>query len=288
MPLIRSIAVVLGLVALSAPSTAAPAIWKVSDADSAIWLFGSVHMLKAETEWRTPLLNKLISKADRIYFEADISAAAQAEILPYSIEVGFNKNGELLSDQIGSALTERVRKAAAEYDIPMPSLLIMKPWLAATTLSSGPLLQSGFEAAYGVEMILAEELPVDRKAFLETGVEQLGFLSGGTMDEQITMLEGTLDTLSSARTDIETMVEAWLNGDPETLGHVFDQQMTGFEEAMVERIIDTRNQNWADQIEQMLAADEAILLVVGAAHLAGDASVVEILEREGYSSERLQ
>jgi len=245
-------------------------------------------MLKANTDWRTTTLDKLISKADRVYFEADISAEAQAALLPLSLRLGFNSDGVLLSHQIGTALTDRVRDAAAEYDIPMPTLLTMKPWLAATTLSSGPLMQSGYEAAYGVDMVLAAELPPERKGFLETPEEQLGILAGGPLDEQIAMLEATLDSLDMAEADIDEMVLAWVNGDPERLGEVFVDQMGGFDHAMLERIIDIRNHDWADQIESMLATNERALVVVGAAHLAGEASVVKLLEARNYTSLRAQ
>ena len=284
----RLIFALSGLLSMTTAPLAAPAIWKVSDADSAIWLFGSVHMLRADTDWRTGAFDKIMSKAERIYFEADVSATAQAELMPLSMELGFNRDGVLLSEQIGPALTDRVRSAALDYGIPMPALLTMKPWMAATTLASGPLMQSGFEAGLGVEMVLAAELPDERKGFLETGAEQLGFLSSGTLDEQVTMLEATLDTLHAARSDIEAMVGAWVDGEPEKLGHAFDQQMEGFDDGMIERIIDTRNRNWVHKIAAMLEGDESALLVVGAAHLAGDVSVVKLLEERGFTSERIQ
>lgn len=273
---------------MATATSAAPAIWQVSDADSSIWLFGSVHMLPADIDWRTGTLDKVISKADRVYFEADISAAAQAEMMPLSIELGFNRDGVLLSDQIGEALTDRVREAAQDYGIPMPALLTMKPWMAATTLASGPMMQSGYEARLGVEMVLAAELPDEFKGFLETGAEQLGFLAGGTLEEQITMLEATLDTLHLAQSDTEAMIAAWMDGNPEALGQAFDSQMEGFDNAMVERIIDLRNRNWTGKIEAMLNSNEAALLVVGAAHLAGESSVEKLLEERGYSSKRIQ
>ena len=285
----RILACILGgLLLMTAAPLAAPAIWKVSDADSAIWLFGSVHLLRADTEWRTGVLDKLVTKADRVYFEADVSAAAQAGMMPLSIELGFNRDGVLLSDQIGEALTSRVRAAALDYGIPMPALLTMKPWMAATTLASGPLMNSGYETALGVEMVLAGEVPAERTGFLETGEEPLGFLAGGTLHEQITMLEATLDTLQAAEADIEAMIGAWLDGNPEKLGEVFDAQMVGFEDATVERIIDIRNRNWVEKIAAMLDGNEKALLVVGAAHLAGDVSVVKLLEERGFSSMRIQ
>ena len=84
------------------------------------------------------------------------------------------------------------------------------------------------------------------------------------------------------------MVQAWTIGQPEELGAIFTEQMGGYDDGMVERLIDRRNHDWVGQIEEMLADDLAALLVVGAAHLAGDASVVKLLEARGFTSRRVQ
>lgn len=288
MPVGRLVAPLAALLLAATPGLAAPALWQVSDAGSSIWVFGSVHMLPPDTDWRSPALDKILSKADRVYFETDIGPEGQARIIPLTFELGFNRDGKLLSDKIGPELTARVRSAAEEYFIPMPSLLTMQPWMAATTLSLGPLTNSGYAAELGVETVLSEGLPAERKGFLESPEEQLGFLAGGSEAEQISMLEATLDTLDMIQDDIGFMIEAWLAGEPEALGEIFMAQMGGYDEGMVERIIDQRNHNWVAQIETMLAENEKALLVVGAAHMIGEASVIRLLEARGFSSKRLQ
>ena len=42
----------LALSACTTPAQAQPAMWTVKDADSTIYLFGTVHLLKPETEWK--------------------------------------------------------------------------------------------------------------------------------------------------------------------------------------------------------------------------------------------
>lgn len=267
---------------------AAPALWQISDEDSSVWLFGSVHLLRANTEWRGPVLDKIISKAERVYFETDVSVAAQMAVMPLSFELGFNRDGRLLNQIIGEDMTSRLREAAAEYGIPMATLLTMKPWMAATTLSTGPLLQSGYDANLGVEAVLAGEVPIERIGYLETPEQQLGFLASGDEAEQIAMLVATLDTLHIMETEIDQMVRAWADGRPEQLGEIFTAQMGDYDQGMGERLIVHRNADWADQIEAMLARDEEALIVVGAAHLAGQNSVVRLLEEQGHAGRRLQ
>lgn len=267
---------------------AAPAMWKVSDGDSAVWLFGSVHMLPPDANWRTPYFDKVMAKADRIYFETDISPESQMAITARTFELGFNKDGRLLSEVIGPDLTERLRDAASDYGQPMAMLLTMRPWMAATTLSLGAITEMNYDPMLGVETVVSGELPGDRRGYLETVDQQLDFLAGGGDAEQIAMLEATLDTLGEMESDLNAMVASWLAGEPEDLGEIFLTQTGGYDQATLERLIDTRNHDWVGQIETMLANNENNLLIVGAAHLAGEVSVVRLLEDAGYTSERVQ
>ena len=53
---------------------AAPALWVVRDADSEIYLFGTLHALSPQARWRTPAYDQAMARADTVWFEADGSA----------------------------------------------------------------------------------------------------------------------------------------------------------------------------------------------------------------------
>lgn len=286
---IRRLIIPLAAMLLSTGSVyAAPALWKVSDEDSAIYLFGSVHLLPPGLEWRTAKLDKVISKVDRVYFETDISMDAQIAMTPLSYELGFIRDGRLLSERIGSDLTDQLRDVAEAYNVPMPLLLTMQPWMAATTLSVAGMTYTGYDPLLGVEQVLSAEIPRERQSFLESSEQQLGFLAGGTEEEQIEMLRATITSLDRMTEEIDEMVDVWLNGDPEEVGAIFMSQMGEMGQGMTTRLIDERNHNWADQIADMLARGETALLVVGAGHLVDDISVVRLLEERGFISARVQ
>lgn len=288
MPIHRLI-VPLSAMLLSAGSVqAAPALWKVSDDDSSIYLFGSVHLLPPGLEWRTTKLDKVISKVDRVYFETDISIDAQIAMSPLSYELGFSRDGRLLSDRIGPELTDQLRDVAEAYNVPMPLLLTMQPWMAATTLSVAGMTYTGYDPLLGVEQVLSAEIPKERQGFLETPEQQLGFLAGGTEDEQIEMLRATIESLDRMTEEIDAMVDVWLGGDTEEVGEIFMSQMGEMGAGMTARLIDERNHNWTDQISDMLTRNEAALLVVGTGHLVDEISVVRLLEKRGFTSTRAQ
>lgn len=284
----RSLAVLTATLAFSGCAYAAPAIWKVSDEDSSVWLFGSIHLLPPGTEWRTEIFDNLVDKADRVYFETDLGPAAQPRIIALSMERGFARDGRLLNQRISGKLMGKVRSAAEQFAVPVPTLLAMQPWMAASTISVSALMQAGYDPNAGVDAMLQQEISVERQGFLETAEQQIEVIAGGSEADQILMLEATLAEAERMVTMIDEMKDAWLGGTPETLADLFLAEMGAYGEGFMDRLIIDRNQNWVEQIEVMLAENEEAFLVVGAGHLVGEHSVVKLLDDQGFSSERVQ
>lgn len=272
---------------LTLPAQAAPGIWEVRDSDSAIWLFGSFHILPDGIDWRTDRFDALLDGADQVVFETDIGPSAMATLGGKALAEGIYTDGTLLTDVIDDELETRLRDYAAGAGLQLGPVLAMKPWLAANTISVAALAAGGYDQ-HGVESILHPELEPDRMVFLETGDEQLAVLSGGTQDEQVAMLSATLDQLDSLPKMMDKMLRSWADGTPERLARMFMMEMGGFETAFLDRLLYERNRNWVTPLEGMLAADQQNLVIVGAAHLIGDESVLELLEQAGYAVERIQ
>jgi uncharacterized protein YbaP (TraB family) len=53
-------------------------------------------------------------------------------------------------------------------------------------------------------------------------------------------------------------------------------------------LIQQRNANWSKWIEQRMTEPGTVLIAVGAGHLAGKNSVIEMLQKDGYKVRRLQ
>lgn len=83
------------------------------------------------------------------------------------------------------------------------------------------------------------------------------------------------------------MATAWSSGDADSLAKSVTDDPTmdkGFTETMV---LD-RNARWVPVIEQMLAQNRQNLIVVGAGHLVGAGSVVDLLTKAGFTVQRIQ
>jgi uncharacterized protein YbaP (TraB family) len=277
----------LATLGLALPAQAAPAMWEVRDDDSAIWLFGSFHILPSDTPWRTELFDTILDDAETVVFEADVRPAAMAQVGAEAFVRGVYADGTLLTDALDEALEARLREKAAAIELPMGSILAMRPWMATNTITVQALAVEGY-GAQGVEFVLQPELTDTRLGFLETGDQQLDVLAGAPEDEQVAMLAATLDELDTLPKLMDKMLDSWVNGTPDELGELFLMEMGGFETAFLDRLIHARNQNWLAPLETMLAENHENLVIVGAAHLIGDGSVLDLLEQAGYAVERIQ
>ena len=74
-------AALLAAVALALPAAADPAMWVVRDKDSTIYVLGTVHILKPETVWRSPAIEKALAGSSELWIEVDTDDAALMQSL---------------------------------------------------------------------------------------------------------------------------------------------------------------------------------------------------------------
>lgn len=270
--------------ALSGPALADPALWKVSDADSEIYLFGSVHVFTRDVDWRTPEFDAILAAAEHVYFEVVMDLDAYTTITQLSITKGMMRDGKTLADLLAPDDYHRLTAAAAQAGTDAVLLERMQPWLASMTLATAAIPKT----RAGVEILLDAEIAPERKRSLETAAEQMGFLADAPLDEQVDGLMSTVEGIESgAITELEPLMAAWEQGDTSAILTVMTRGMTPRDQAGYDTLITKRNERWLKPIEQMLADNDESLLVVGAGHLVGPMGVPALLKERGYTVERV-
>lgn len=266
----------------------APALWVIRDADSTIYLFGTVHMLRPETQWLTPQIEAAFDSAGTIWFEIT-NPDDQAAAMPLVQRHGLSFDTPL-SQRLGAADFARLDAAAASVGLSGAQMEPMRPWLAALTLAVAPLTKAGYDPASGVELVLRARAQAAGKPIhgLETLEQQLGFLAGFSEDAQLAFLRSTLDTFDQAAVMLDGMVSAWASGDVAGLERLGVDEMKKSGPEVYDVMLTHRNADWAGQIETMLEGSGVVFIAVGAAHLAGEDSVQVMLARRGVTVERLR
>jgi len=274
----------LGLILAVSPALAAPAMWKVSDADSSIYLFGSIHVFTHEVDWRTPEFDRELKAADLVYFEMVFDEAAYATIGRMTLVDGRIRDGRTLWDLLTGEQADTVRGAIVASGLDPVAFDRMQPWMAELMLSGG-MMQG---AKVGVELQVDAEIPAERKRGLETAEEQMRFFSAASQADQIANLVASAEQLAvtDGREVIEQLTDAWARGDVDALDFLNREELGGGD-ARFDQLITQRNQRWIGQLEKLLADNDNALVIVGAGHLAGTGGVPELLRQAGYTVERI-
>lgn len=280
----RLAASLLTLALSSASALAAPAMWKVSDADSSIYLFGSIHAFTREVDWRTPEFDQALAAADLVYFEMVFDEEAYATIGRMTLIDGRMRSGQTLWDLLGPEKSAIVRNAIVASGFDPAAFDHLRPWMAELMLSGG-VMQG---ARVGVELQVDAEVPAEKKRGLETAEEQMGFFSGVSEAEQIANLVAAAEELAKmdSRQLIEELTDAWAAGEIEKLD-LLNREELGGGDARFDQLITQRNRRWVNELETLLAANDNAMVIVGAGHLVGEGGVPELLEQAGYVVERV-
>jgi len=265
-----------------------PALWVVKDADSTLYLFGSVHVLRPTNGWSSPRVEAAFDSASDIWFEIS-NPDDQAAIMPLIQQHGLSPETPL-SSRLTPQENAELDAAAQAMGASAAQLQPMKPWLAALSLSVAPLIKAGYDPKSGVELVLKARAEAAGKPIhgFETIDKQIGILAGLPDDVQLAFLRETLKDYENAATKLDEMVEAWARGDVATLDRVTITEMKEASPALYQAILVDRNTDWANQIQTLLEGSGTAFIAVGAAHLTGDDSVQAILQKRGVTVEAAQ
>ncbi|MEX0299922.1 MAG: TraB/GumN family protein [Kordiimonas sp.] len=284
------VTITLSLLLLAGPSSAqndpSPAIWKITDHDSTIWLFGTIHILNPTLKWRSQQVNQAFSSADIVYFE---TPADQQAMQPLVMQYGVNK-GTTLSAQMSATGRANLKRALQSLGMPLgviQQLEPLKPWLAGLTMAAFQIQAQGGDPEAGVERILqAEAKQIGKRiGYLETDEQQIQMLAGLSEQAQLYFLEDGLRMMIEEPQFLTNLIDGWVKGDVDRVDAAMLQSMQQQQE-LYAAILVNRNKNWAAQIKTIMDGSGTAFIAVGAGHLAGGNSVQYYLGDYGLTAVR--
>lgn len=287
------------LAALAACATAAcaqthagngPALFAVRDADSTMYLYGTVHVRPRGADWGNERVRAAIDESSEVWTELIMSPEADAQAQQLALQLGAAEPGRPLSSWLTTEENNKLNAVTARLGMPTGALEGLKPWLASLTLTVVPLVQAGFDPESGVDRAVdayADAAGKTMRAF-ETPGQQLGFLSGLSPDLQRQMLSEAIAQSGEVVEMITQMSAAWETGDLAALEHaVIDETRNEYPE-LYETIFVARNNAWMEVIERELAGSGVDFVAVGAGHIIGGDGLVAQLRARGYRVERVE
>lgn len=279
-------------VTLNTVKTGAPALWKISGTQpgqvGVAYMFGTIHILPEDVQWRTPALEAAISASDRLVIEVlglDDPQGAAKIFSRLAISPGQQK----LVTRIKPSLHDDLDRIIDSANIPERSLNRMETWAAALSLASAQTKGLGLNSSSGVEEKLTAQFTKAGKPIeaLETIELQLGYFDKLPEEQQRQMLTSVVEDSSDARQDFENLFNAWMNGNVEQIVTLTDTGILA-DPTTRKYLLVSRNLDWVEQLDKRLQKQGTSLIAVGAAHLVGPDAVQATLAERGYKIEKIQ
>ncbi|MFY8194505.1 TraB/GumN family protein [Novosphingobium sp. B1] len=270
--------------AAPAPKQVKPALWKVADEDTTIYLFGTIHALPKGLTWLDGPLQQALDSSSELVTEIPEAAGEQQKAV---MAIGLLK-GETLRSLMSETDRTAYEALLARLKIPAEAFDQLEPWLAGITLGVMPYAMAGYGAESGAEAVLRKAALAKGKKLgaLETIDYQLGLFDQLPREAQLKFLGEAVRDFDKSFAIIGAMTDEWGTGDPEGLGKLMNENMDDPE--MAETLLYQRNRNWAGWIRKRLDQPGTVFIAVGAGHLAGLNSVQDVLKQQGVASTRVQ
>lgn len=279
------------LLALAVPAMAAadPAVWRITGRDGAeVTLLGSMHVLRPSDHPLPGSIDALIERAELVTLEIDlddVDAAAQQRLL---LDKAMLPPGTVLADVVDADVYRLANERAGELGLELARLERFEPWLTAMTFLEVGMRKLGFQGERGLEQYVLAAATRGGKEILglETVAFQIGIFDALPPEQQQAMLEQTLAELDEGVAVLGDMVAAWRDGELERLSAELLDEFEDFP-GLYETLVTKRNNAWVPTLERMLGDGRRHLVVVGALHLVGDDSVIDLLRARGHDVQRI-
>ena len=208
--------------------------------------------------------------------------------MSWMMDHGALPKGTTLQGLLGEARYGRLSAAASALGLSAKAFEGQAPWMVGIEISDSAYTHEGFDPEQGVEEQLLRRVQADGRttAGLETLQEELGGLIALSPEDQMRMLDQTLDDLKNLKSEMRDVVGAWRRGDAKHLAALLSEEYTAFP-SLYKPLVTDRNLRWLPQIEALLKEDQNSMVVVGALHLVGEGGLLERLRRQGYTVRQL-
>jgi hypothetical protein len=278
------------LAAQAEPAAPRAYLWQAQRDGATVFLFGSIHLCRADC---FPLPRSASVRLDRaavVAVELDPERPGRTDELLRRTSL---PDGDSLDRHLPPALVLELQSLTGEFGLPPALLMRMKPWLAGMTLTLAAARRGGYTVDEGIDVSVlrraaAAGTPVVE---LETLDEHLGALDALTREEQAALVAQAvaLARNGAVAAYVDRLVGAWRSGDAQALWRLSQE---GIEDvALAQRMLDamlaSRNRRMAERLAALAAERGPVFAVVGALHMAGPGSLLDLLREAGYTVRQL-
>lgn len=257
-------------------------LWRIEGGRSVVYLLGSIHVLHREHYPLERPIEDAFDEAHVVVFETDIGEARERFQNARPARRVRKASPKPLERQVSRATYARLGRYLAGIGLPPTALDGLAPWQAGFAVFTLELRRLGYDSEWGVDNYYFDRARKygKRTAGLETVDEHMNLLKGMSPPDSDAYLEAMLEDAETLRQTLRDLVRAWKGGESDRLSAIVNASMHARPE-LRERLLVDRNKRWLPEIEALADGPDPAMVIVGAGHLVGDDSVVELLRKDG-------
>ncbi len=279
-----------------------PAMWTVTSPDGAtMTMLGSMHALSDEDYPLPDAITDAFNSADILAVECDTDNASSLTYQTALLKSMTYDDGTTLKDNISEEAYSALNSYLGTYGLTVDLFASYKPWAVANTVDTMPILYSGLSADLGIDGYLISQAKENGKEIYE--VESVDFQIDLLMNFSEEYYDLSFRSLAEETKDTQVdalmeLYEIWRTGDIQSFEEMFESEdvngleLTDEDYAVIEEYNDQmlydRNIGMAEAVKELLADNKNVFYVVGAAHYIGDGGIIDLLEKDGYTVERVE
>ena len=283
-----ALAVVLSCASSARAGQAGSSVWKISKDGSALFLGGSVHILRDEDFPPPQEFDRAFAQSSMLVLEADIEKMADENVAQYLMMQMFLPDDKTLESVLDPPTYELLREKCAAAGIPIENLARFKPSMAVNILSlmemqSFGFVQMGIDSHY---LAMAQEAGKPL-GFLETVEEQIDMLVGMGAGYENDFVLYSLNDMENSEKEITAIVAEWRKGESRFTEAAIAEMRESWP-VLYKAMLADRNAAWMPRIEEYLAAGQNVFIIAGLAHMHGPDGLLRMLELSGCTIERFR
>ena len=255
-------------------------LWEAVGEEGRAYLLGSIHLAREDLYPLDEVIETAFAESETLVVEVDLNQLDEGALQLQALGAGIYGDGRSLESQLSSDTLGKLQSFLKERGLPFGPFSIMKPWLAAISVTAMETLRLGYKPEFGIDKHFLDQAERDGKpvSALETADFQIRLLAEFPEELQALFLTQTLDDVSRIPDVVDGLITAWKRGDAEMIENVLleaadDARM----KPLYDKIFYRRNVDMASKIADLLDSGGSWFVVVGAGHLVGDDGIIRRL-----------
>lgn len=265
-------------------------LWRITQPESTVYLFGSIHLADRSFYPLRANILEAFDQADHLVVEINLNANNAITIQEWIGEHGRYPQGQSIKQDLSPETYQQLSDYLSKQGMNLEAYENQKPGLLVTAITSLKMMQLGLSPAYGLDFFFLQRAENQKKNVLQLETFEQQLLMLIDMPNPDLLVQQTLSQLTSIEDFMDELIRAWKLGNEQKMNELMiEDEFEAHPEfaPIFDRLFTQRNIAMSKKIQGYLKKPGSYFVVVGAGHLVGKDSIIDLLEQQGHKAERL-